>query len=147
MKIEQIQTIISEADKGREYWKDLCLKVNLKDNDWIIFLSDDEIINGYLFQHLEQSMITNNLEKVYIIFNTLEEKSYNLNSSNDKIDFVSYEKEKMDCIVTLNNIYQFTDQLIIISSIEGNIQNFQGKKGILLEEIVSIGLLKNKHFQ
>lgn len=147
---KDIKKIINDADRGRSYWEELCARVTLSPKDKIYFLSREKQINEYLIKHLIQSMDKYAISKAYLIAHSLQTVHYDaLHLDNTKVELMQFSHEKMDCIKALYKLYQFTDQLVIADIAEkkySDIRNFENKKGITLEEIISIGLLGNRVF-
>lgn len=144
-----VKDSINCANKGKKYWKKLCQQVNLQDNDLVVFLCEETKINESILKYLPQTIKELKISKVYLIYDENFNKKL-INKQVDSMFFKELSKEEMICIELLYRIYQFTDQLLITNFLVrdfGDIRNFEHKKNIVLEEIVSIGFLKNREFK
>lgn len=145
---------IKFANKGKEYWKDLWKRLNLQNNDLVIFLCEETKINEYILKYLPQTIKNSKISKVYLIYDENFDKGFIDKGFIDKqinsMFFIELSKEEMICIESLYRIYQFTDQLLITNFLMksfGDIRNLENKKNITLEDIVSIGFFKNREFK
>ncbi|WP_019153829.1 hypothetical protein [Robertmurraya massiliosenegalensis] len=150
----ELKTVLQEklnfAYEGRNLWIELMKNVNFGVNDYVILMpSDDKEVNYYTLLYLNQFAEVKNVEKIYLVtFDKNIMKSYSL-FINKPTQCINLSRENIEKLMNFYNLYMFTDKLIIASldELKGRTaKNLVDKKGITLEEIISIGILQNRKF-
>ncbi|GAA4719272.1 hypothetical protein [Brevibacillus fulvus] len=146
----EVQNRLSEAYEGRRLWIALTEKLKFGNRDYVIVMpSLDAKLNYVSLLYLDQFAANKKAEKIYLV--TLDEKvkkAYPL-FTNRLEGCIDLSEDELNSLIKFYSLYMFTDKLVIMSFArpQGRTgENLIGKKGITLEELVSLGLYQNEEF-
>lgn len=130
---------------GVEFWNKILSFWNLKSNDLVVVLEEDEeCYTDFTLQYLSELKKKRDLDRIFVIIkNELQRKSV-YNNSTVSLQFYQASHEELEGLYSLLRLYKFTDRILVNSTIKmsgKDVKVLCGEKGITVQDIVAIGIL------
>lgn len=131
-----LQALVDKAYRGRSCWLSLVEQYKIEKNDMVVlFPKQDDSINAIAWKYTEK--IAEQKRQIFV----LSGEEYQSRHSN--ITWIKFDRQQAEELMQFYALYQFTNQLIIVSldEPEGRCgRRLEGINGITMEEIVAIGM-------
>lgn len=145
MTDEEFSLKLKEMEAGYQLWKNLIVKYNLSQDDYVIaFPHRENLINKYGFSHLKQFITYKHARRILILSvenNHILEQIYS-EMDKEKILIEMMSEEEMDGLVTCYSINTLSSHFIMMSLTKpyGRYGDKILQKGITLDEVVTVGI-------